>query len=181
MNFDAAKDLPLWKIAEVVAILLIFGIVIIFIVSSLPALAGADESYVVQSSSMSPSIETGAVVFVSGVPAEQIQQNDVITFEQAGEGQRVTHRVVEIIERDGTTEFVTKGDANKDPDPSPVPASAVVGRVAFHVPLMGYVVAFANTQLGLLTLVVLPALLLIVLELRDFWHEMSDEDGGEAP
>jgi predicted ribosomally synthesized peptide with SipW-like signal peptide len=32
----------------------------------------------------------------------------------------------------------TRGDGNEDPDPALVPASSVVGRVAFHVPFAGY-------------------------------------------
>lgn len=168
------------RIASIAGFVVLFAVVAIFLLALVPSFAGADHSYVVKSDSMSPAIKAGAVVFVSEVPTDSITEDAVITFEQ-GDDQRVTHRVVEVRGAEGTTEFVTKGDANEDPDPSPVPASAVVGRVTFHVPLMGYVVAFANTQLGLLTLVVVPALLLIVLELRDFWREMSDEDGGEAP
>lgn len=183
MDFDRVTGRPIgWRrIAHVVGLLVLILLVGLFIVASIPALAGADESYVVLSDSMSPSIEAGAVVFVNEVPTDTIGSGDVITYETGENARTTTHRVVEVIENDGTTQFITKGDANEDPDPSPVPASAVVGTVAFHVPLMGYVVSFANTQLGLLTLVVVPALLLIVLELRDFWRELSDEDGGETP
>lgn len=163
--------------ANVAGAVLLFAVVAIFLVAVFPGLVGADHSYVVRSDSMSPAIEAGGVVFVSEVPAERIGENDVITFEQPGGDQRVTHRVVEVIEGDGEPRFRTKGDANEDPDPEVVAPSQVIGKVAFSVPLIGYVIAFANTDLGLLTLVVLPALLLVVLEIRDI---LSGTEEGES-
>lgn len=181
MNPTNIGSVDWYRIAHGLGMVLLIAVLSMFVIASVPALAGADESYVVLSDSMSPSIKAGAVVFVNDVPTDQIGRGDVITYQRGSvDDPTTTHRVVEVTDRDGTTQFVTEGDANEDPDPSPVPAGAVVGTVAFHVPLMGYVVAFANTQLGLLTLVIVPALLLVVLELRDFWLATSDEEGEES-
>lgn len=149
-------------------------VVLIFLVAAVPQFAGADESFVVQSDSMAPSIAAGSVVLVSDVPAADIMEGDVITYQRGGD-QPITHRVVEIRD-DG--QFVTKGDANEDSDPQPVPTDAVLGEVTFHVPLIGYVIAFAGTDLGLIMLVVIPAALLLVLEVRDILQ--SGEDSKEA-
>jgi hypothetical protein len=48
--------------------------------------------------------------------------------------------------------------------------------VTFQIPLIGNVIAFAGTKLGVLLLVVLPAGLLAALELRDMLTGAS-EDG----
>src|SRR6056297_1568948 len=71
-----------------------------FVAFAFPPLVGANHSYVVLSSSMSPAIGAGDVVFVSGVDPTAIEEGDVITFEvgettrTAGSATRITHRVV---------------------------------------------------------------------------------------
>lgn len=156
-----------------------------FVVFAVPQAVGADHSYVVLSSSMSPAMEAGDVVFVAEVPPERIEEGDVITFEPpAGHGEygtdRVTHRVVEVVERDDGLYFRTQGDANEEPDRALVPAKNVVGRVSIHVPELGHAVLFAGSDTGLLTLVVVPAVLLGLDELYSLWtiarSEPSDDD-----
>lgn len=175
-----ASSIDWRRVANVVGLVLLVIVVGLFVVASVPQLAGADESYVVLSDSMSPTIEAGAVVFVSDVPAGEIQQGDVVTYRTGEKAAPVTHRVVEVNAADGQRSFVTQGDANEDPDASAVPASAVVGTVGFHLPLLGYVVSFAGTQLGLLALVVVPAVVLVALELRDLWRAAKDDDGASG-
>ena len=173
------------RVMHLLGLFVLIGIIGIFVASAVPQTVGADESYVVLSDSMSPSIGAGAVVFVSAVPTDQIQTGDVITF-QAGDSQNapVTHRVVGIETADGERSFQTKGDANEDPDPDRVPQSAVIGEVSFHVPLIGYVVTFAETDLGLVLLVVIPAGVLALTEIRDLLRAPhtaaeGDEDGSD--
>lgn len=178
------------RAAHLAGFVLLVAVVGVFVATAVPQTVGADHSYVVLSDSMSPAIDAGAVVFVDGVPTDRIETGDVITYEQGGaDGNRVTHRVVEVVERDGERQFRTKGDANEDPDPQPVPASRVIGVVGFHVPLIGYVTSFAQTRLGILALVVVPAVLLVVSEMWDLAaamavesgeNEESTEPGGEA-
>lgn len=157
-------------------------LVFLFVATAIPQVVGADNSYIVQSDSMSPTIDAGDVVFVYATPPEQITEGDVITFERAGAGEsnRVTHRVVEVVERDGERQFRTKGDANEDLDPQLVPASQVIGVVGFHVPLIGYVTSFAQTRLGILALVVVPAVLLVVSEMWDLATAMAVEGDEES-
>lgn len=167
-------DIPWRRVAHVLGFFALAIVVVLFVVASVPQLAGADDSYVVLSDSMSPTIKAGAVVFVSDVPTDQIGTDDVITYE-SDSGAPVTHRVVDVVTEDGERRFVTKGDANEDPDSQPVPSTAVVGSVGFHIPLIGYVIDFAGTDLGLIALVVVPAALLLLLEFRDLWRSAGDE------
>ncbi|MFB6074704.1 MAG: signal peptidase I [Haloarculaceae archaeon] len=165
---------PGWRralsLAGAVVLLLV---VALFVAVAVPGAAGADESYVVLSDSMSPAIGAGSVVFVSNVPPAQITEGDVITFRQSG-GTRVTHRVIEVIDDGDGWQFRTKGDANEDPDPGVVAGDQVIGTVSFHVPLIGYVVEFANSGAGTVALVVVPAVLLVVSEL---WSLYGGGDG----
>ncbi len=161
---------------EAAGLVVFLVIVFLFVATAVPQLVGADQAYVVQTDSMSPAIGAGSVVFVSDVAPSQIEVGDVITFERSGdESNRVTHRVVEVQATDSQPQFRTKGDANEEPDPEPVPASAVVGAVSFHVPFLGYAIAFGGSGTGLLVLVVIPAVLLLVLEARDLLTSTGEE------
>jgi len=159
------------RTARNAAVLLVLAAVVSpFVVSTVPQVVGADHSYTVLSSSMSPGIRAGDQVIVRDAAPRSIHENDVITFrppasDHFGNVRRVTHRVVDVVHRNGKVYFRTKGDANDAPDPGLVPGRDVVGVVWFHIPKIGYALEFANTPLGLFSLVVVPAALLAASEL----------------
>lgn len=153
-----------------------------FVVYAVPQVAGASQSYVVLSDSMSPEIKAGDVVVVDDQPTAQIEQNQVITYERPGSDQLVTHRVVAVLNENGETAFRTKGDANEDVDPQPVPTENVVGVVQFHFPLIGHVISFASSDAGLLVFVILPATGLAVSEVVSLYRDAtaSGDESEEA-
>lgn len=146
-----------------------------------PGVFGAEGAYVVQSDSMSPAIGAGDMVVTTGVNANDLEEGMVITFQTTERQSRVTHRIIAVEERDGMPMYVTKGDANEEPDAETVAPSQVAGRVWFTVPLLGHLVAFAGTDLGLLTLVVLPAIALVSSEIYSLYaatRESTKDTGG---
>ncbi len=48
----------------------------------------------------------------------------------------VTHRIVYVDQEEGVV--TTKGDANQVHDSAPVPFDAILGKVRFHIPEIGY-------------------------------------------
>lgn len=161
---------------SVVGLVLLLGVVLPFVVFIVPQAVGAEHSYVVASSSMSPAIETGDVVLVNELSAPAVEEGDIITFIdgeratiQGGEagGNLVTHRVMDIRQIEQGIVFETKGDANEEVDRGVVPASALVGRVMVTIPYIGHVIVFAGTRLGFITLVAAPLGLLVLGELYD--------------
>ncbi|WP_379798148.1 signal peptidase I [Haloplanus sp. GCM10025708] len=153
---------------NVLGVVLLVALVVPFVVYSVPQTVGADESYVVLTASMAPAIDPGDVVVVTAVDPRRIRVDDVITH-QRGRGEiPVTHRVAEVIESDDGLLFQTRGDANEDPDASPVPAAAVVGVVTLTIPYIGHVVSFVNSQYGFLALVVVPLGVLLITEIGEF-------------
>jgi signal peptidase len=155
--------------------LALLGFVSLFVIQAFPGLVGADLALTVQSGSMEPTIGVGSVVFVQDVPAERVEEGDVITYRDDG-GNYVTHRVVEKHAADTSVRFRTKGDANDARDPEPVYRGDLVGRVMFSIPLIGYVIQFGNTPAGYATLVLVPVMLLVFSELWALYKEgMSDE------
>jgi len=94
-----------------------------------PALVG--------SGSMQPTMYAGDVVIIAKVPAAAIKPGDVIQFRKE-ERITVMHRVVEIEETGGSKFFITKGDANDEPDTDPVIPENVVGKAVFTIPKIGW-------------------------------------------
>lgn len=151
------------RIVGVIGVVALLVAVAIFVAQAFPFLVGADHALVVQSGSMEPAIGTGSIVFVAEDRPEAVEEGDVITYADDG-GNLVTHRVVETHVASQSLRFITKGDANDNIDGEPVYRSDYVGEVSFSVPLAGYVVAFGQTWLGWVTLIVVPTVLFVLNE-----------------
>ncbi|MDI6903777.1 MAG: signal peptidase I [Methanocellales archaeon] len=137
-------------------IIIVLGVFLIFF---RPTMLGGDTQYlIVLSGSMEPAIKMGSVVVVK--PADTLQEGDIICFKNSE--QKVTHRIYEVLE-DG---FKTKGDANEDPDARIIHPDEILGQVMFSIPYLGYLSHHARSPLGFVLLVILPAALLIIGEIR---------------
>jgi len=124
--------------------------------------------FIVLSGSMSPTFDTGSLVFVKPAQPDEIEEQDIIAFRGLGDSQALTtHRVVGI-DRSGPDglEFTTRGDANDVNDPNPVPGRNLVGKVALAVPYLGYLLGFGQTKRGLLVLIIVPGALFIISEIH---------------
>ena len=120
----------------------------------------------VVSGSMVPTIPVGAMVVVQPVKPTSIHVGDIITFKSPEDFNLVvTHRVVKITGFGDSRAFRTKGDANLDEDMELVPVTHVLGRVVFHLPLLGYLTQLVRTRQGWLVMVAIPAGVLVLIEL----------------
>ena len=161
------------RILNVVGVLLLIAIVVPFVIYAVPAVVGADHSFVVLTASMTPAIAPGDVVIVADRDPGTIGEGDVITFTRGDNEVPVTHRVTTVTEGAGGLEFETKGDANGEVDSSLVPAGNVVGTVILTIPYIGYVVQFTNTPYGFVALVVGPIGLFVASELWTLYRRRS--------
>lgn len=148
--------------------LLLIGVTLLFFVPSLPV--DEIDMKIVKSGSMEPSIMTGGIVVIR--KSATYVPGDVITFQSQGADIPTTHRIISVEEGDGKTMFVTKGDANEDPDTEPVLRENVIGTVQFTVPFLGFVLDFARQPLGFAILIGLPSLLIIIDEAEKIWIEI---------
>jgi len=182
------EEIPWRNVANVAGVVLLVAVVVPFVVFAVPQVVGADQSYVVLSGSMEPAMSPGDVIIVNSVPASAIERNDVITFGGQEGDTPTTHRVIEVVEQDGTTAFRTQGDANEDPDGALVTSDQLQGKVLspagylLVIPFIGYLINFAGTQSGLVLFVALPVSLLV---LNEIWNVIasarsSPETGGNA-
>jgi signal peptidase len=145
----------------------------IFSVFHLP---GAIRLFAVQTGSMEPAIKTGSLIVVR--PADKYQIGDIITFKASPEANiknpkaLVTHRIIEEREINGEAFYVTKGDANESVDMENWPQTSVLGKVIYTIPYLGYPAAYAKTPIGFLCLVVLPASIIIYIELAQVFKQL---------
>ena len=140
-----SKEISLKKLHEnhraVYYILLVSGLavlgffLILFLLLLFSALNPWVQARVIISGSMEPAIRTGSMVIV--IPQDEYQEGDIISFIDPDIGRNV-HRIVREVSSDGETYFVTKGDAARMADRTPVPLDKVEGKVVLIFPYLGY-------------------------------------------
>lgn len=122
----------------------------------------------VMSGSMEPTLPVGSVALIKKQAPSAFVEGDIMTFmsnDPALSGKVVSHRVIEVIDSENNgLMFLTKGDANEDPDLAAAIAPNVIGRVVFDVPYLGYVLNFMGTKNGFFLLLLLPCMIILLLE-----------------
>jgi signal peptidase len=117
--------------------------------------------------SMEPTLPTGSIVFI--YPQDTYAKDDIVTYQRTDSQLEVpiTHRIIEVeTGENGETLFKTKGDANDYPDFEPVRSAEISGKVIFHLPFIGRLLDAAKTPIGFAALIVIPALLVIMDEIK---------------
>ncbi len=164
------------KILTKVVILIFTAIVVALMVSIFPIPGFNLRLLVVQSGSMEPAIKTGSVIAIS--PRNDYFKHDVITFRRSNglSEMPVTHRIVKKTENEEGVFYIVKGDANVSPDNSKVFPDQIMGKVDFTVPYVGSVINKARTPLGFLTLIILPASLIVSEEIKNIFKEAKKNE-----
>lgn len=122
----------------------VFALVILFICFIVLCMAQGEhpkffgyQIFRVLTSSMQPAITENTCIIMKEVPKEELKVGDIITFVSEDPqiyGYYNTHRIHEIIEKNGQTLYVTKGDASGQPDEFPVEYSQIAGKYIGEMP-----------------------------------------------
>ena len=134
--------------------------------------------YIVLSGSMEPKYHTGSLIYVVEKETSKLEAGDVITFQLKG-GTIVTHRIVEVINENGSLGFRTKGDANDIEDASIVLAEQVIGTPTFSIPYLGYLVTYMKTTSGRFATMAIAAGILLLTILPDLILNKKGEEKEE--
>lgn len=127
---------------------------------------------VVQSGSMTPAIKMGSVVMVK--PVNDYKIGDVITFGPYNKTKApTTHRIYDIKVEGSQPVYITKGDANNAPDDREITKKDIIGKVLFSIPYLGYAVAFAKKPLGFALIIIVPAAIIILDEVKNIYGEIK--------
>ena len=112
-------------------------------------------NFIVLTGSMEPEISPGDFITIRKVNPDKLKVNDIITYRINDEA--ITHRIIKI-EGDKIT---TKGDANNTEDPE-ILKTDVVGKYAFKIPKLGYVINYLALPASIVFIVGLIGILIFL-------------------
>ena len=159
------------KLAKTIILIVIAIIAIVFLVFYRPVSLWGDTLYEpVYTGSMEPAIPVGGIAVIKPVDTETLKIGDIICF-KLSEPTSITHRIINITDEG----FITKGDANEDPDQWIVKKDNVIGKAILTVPFIGYLGYFVRTPIGFILLILLPASVIIIMEIRNIAKELKKQ------
>ena len=169
------------RLARLLVTLATLALLATLLAAALPRLWGY-QSYVIYGSSMEPTIKVGSLILAQPVDVEKLQVGDIIAY-RSPNAVTVTHRIIAIRDEDGQRYFKTKGDASTSVDPAEVSLEGGVHRLAYKLPYLGYLVDFANSTLGIVVLLVLPAIGLLAMHWSKHGRpqRQAEVEAAEAP
>ncbi|AKB35716.1 Signal peptidase I [Methanosarcina siciliae C2J] len=129
----------------------------------------------VMGTSMEPVITSDDIIVISSGKTS-VELGTIISyyyhFEDNSSPSVITHRVIGFAPEG----YRTKGDACANADNYVVAPEDVIGVMRFKIPYLGALIHFANTLMGLFMLVILPAIILIIQEIRYLMRMEEDRD-----
>lgn len=160
------------------------AVVLVLCATVLPAVVGW-RSVAIVSGSMRPAIDVGDVIVAEPYRGQELQPGCVLVFHDPGGSGLVSHRL-HAVNDDGT--LVTWGDANGEPDSTPIRPESVVGVGRILVPWVGAPSVWAGAHdVGALVLASIAALAVLhmarwgMLLRFDPWQSRRDGPDSATP
>lgn len=119
------------------------------------------QTLIIGGRSMEPAIALGSAIVIEPVAPTDLVVGDVVTMKVGPRQSVFTHRVTRILTLEGVPHLETQGDANEAPDGATIPASAVIGRVAWSIPLAGFLLALLSVPIGVMFILGLGVTLVV--------------------
>ena len=122
---------------------------------------------VVLSGSMEPVIQTGDLIFLHDIDADDLEEGDVICYLSSGKA--VTHRIVGMTsDGEGERRYITQGDANNAEDRLAVTSGQIQGIWrGGRIGGLGDFILFMQTTTGMILFIICP---LLIFLLWDIWR-----------
>lgn len=123
------------------------------------------KTFIITSGSMEPTINIGDVIIVKKVSQENIQIDDIITFNEGD--YQVTHRIIDIVNEDGQEFYQTKGDANNAIDKETVKHENIEGKYIFKIGKIGIIIMKLQNPTFIIGIVIVVYLIYSIVERKD--------------
>lgn len=123
---------------------------------------------IVLSGSMETALYTGDLVFVKIVNPDTLKNGDIIAFRNEVDTV-TTHRIIDIVNKNGQEYFKTKGDNNNIEDSNLVSVEDIEGVYVFKIPKLGEALMILKEPRSLLLI------LLIILVIGLIWLHLADK------
>ena len=128
-----------WTVIAVVAVVIAFFSFGIFGVTPT----------VIYSGSMQPLYEVGDIVIIDESEPDNLQVGDIIQFYDPMDNKtKIIHRIVNTTEENNISYYLTKGDANSQPDATPITEKRIIGKPIFTIPKLGWVQILVKSTLN---------------------------------
>ena len=155
------RTIILIKIFNVVILLIIVPILIYNITIIIKYIQNPKETpdflgfktYEIVSRSMEDTINKNDIIVVKKVDKNEINENDIISFDNGNE--IITHRIVEIENINGQTLYTTKGDNNRFADDEKISFEQIEGKYVFKLSKLGYLMNFLKNRYFLIILFII--------------------------
>lgn len=128
--------------------------------------------FIVLSGSMETQISAGDIVVVKEIDTNELKKGDIIAFKDGNIV--ITHRIDEVTEIDGKTQYITKGDNNNTQDIGYVLPEQVEGVFKFKIARLGNIAMFIQTPLGMIVCLSIPIIIIILLQTTDSKKEKEE-------
>jgi signal peptidase I len=169
----------LQKIGKILSTVIIVVLAIAILMIAVPKYIFKADMRGVLTSSMEPELPVGSLIVDFKAKFDEIQVGDDIVFMRDNKGTIVTHRVI-AIHTEPKRMFTTQGIANKKSPDAPVSYENVIGKIKFHIPLLGYPFLWLSDLRGkIIAGITILALWMITLVISKLRTEGDDTDDGE--
>jgi len=160
----------------VMANVLLWAIILLAALFAFATLATRDDVHVanvvgytplsVMTDSMSPTFNSGDMIFIKKCDPSTLQVGDIVTFHTIINNEYAlnTHRIHEIEESGGVRSYITMGDNNAVPDTHIISDGDIVGKYVGRLGGFGKVMDFLSSSVGFLLVIVLPMLAFFIYQ-----------------
>ena len=121
--------------------------------------------FMVLSGSMETEIDAGDVAVVKETDTASLKKGDIIAF-KSGEIV-ITHRIYDIIQEEGETRYITKGDNNNAEDNGYVLPEQIEGVYQFKISRLGNIEMFIQAPIGMIVCLSIPFIILVLVQIVD--------------
>ena len=161
----------IWNMVSTALVVIIGAAMLLLVGFRLVGLKG----FVVLSGSMEPTYHTGSVIYVKSADADALEVGQPITFYLSGKTV-ATHRIVEVVEEDGSVRYRTKGDANDVADGSLVDPEDIIGTPIFSIPYLGYALSYIQSPPGIYVAIAAGAWIMLLIFLPSLVFEKGNKN-----
>ncbi len=163
-KFSWLKTSALVFVLVVLAVLFGIGLTS-FLRGTEPTILG-HQFIIVTSGSMEPVFNTGSIILINTKNSENFSEGDIIMFRSPENPQtNITHRIIEVVEDETETTYLTKGDNNDYADNLVITDADIVGQYThITIPRAGYFFSFVKSRNGLILLAMSFGIFLIITQ-----------------
>ena len=114
---------------------------------------------------MRPTLYENDIIIVKNYEEKDLEVNDIITFKQ--KNKIISHRILNIENKNNKKIFHTKGDNNELPDDFDIEEKDIYGKMLFKIPKIGGFIEYIQNEKGLIKSIVIIVIIFILFNMNE--------------